>query len=171
MLTSRRFKGTIITMLAVLLICVGGIYTVHAVPPKSGSTVDVAWYIYVYNVGLLTDTMDTNSGHYYKVRRRSSRNVSGTWEFAHKIREGWVLGAGAVVPGKDASIDGHIFLNARKGTQSKRSSRGTTYSDMMPGMYNIEAYTSISLQVPGKGNVAQAKVTDHHRFELGGEGP
>ena len=88
MLTLPRFKGTLITTVVVLLICVVGICTVDAVRPKSGSTDDVAWYIYVYDVRLLTDRMDTNSSHYFKVRRRGSKNVSGTWEFAHKIREG-----------------------------------------------------------------------------------
>ena len=169
MLTLPRFKGTLITTVVVLLICVVGICTVDAVRPKSGSTDDVAWYIYVYDVRLLTDRMDTNSSHYFKVRRRGSKNVSGTWEFAHKIREGWVIGSGAVVPGKDVGTDGHISLTARKTTQSKRSSRGVTYSDMPGGKFYIEAYTSISLQVPGKGTVAQAEVKDTFKFRLGDE--
>ena len=165
MLTLRRFKGTIVAMVVVLFICVAGVCAVHAVPPKSGSTKYVAWYIYVYDVGLTSD-MKTKSSHYYKVRRRGDKNVSGVWEFAHKIREGWDLGSGAVVPGKDDGIDGHIFLTARKPTQSKRDSRGVTYADIIDGQYYVEAYTRISLQVSGS-TVAQAKVTDYHRFKIG----
>lgn len=166
MLTLRRFKGTIITTVVVLLISVVAVGVARATPPKSGSTDDVAWYIYVYDVRLLTGLMDTNSSHYFKVRRRGSKNVSGTWEFAHKIREGGVLGSGGVVPGKDDGTDGHVFLNARKTTQFKRDSRGVTYADMDEGNFYVEAYTRISLQVSGK-TVAQDKVTDYHKFKIG----
>ena len=154
MLTLRRFKGTIATMVVVLFIGVAGVCAVHAVPPKSGSNEFVAWYIYVYDVGLTSD-MKTKSSHYYKVRRRGDKNVSGAWEFAHKIRRGWVLGSGGVVPGTDVGTDGHIFLTARKTTQSKRDSRGVTYDDLDNGKYYVEAYTRISLQVSGR-TVAQA---------------
>ena len=167
MLTLRRFKGTIATMVVVLFTCVAGVCAVHAVPPKSGSNEFVAWYIYVYDVGLTSDKK-TKSSHYYKVRRRGDKNVSGVWEFAHKIREGWVLGSGAVVRGKDDGIDGHILLTARKKTQFKRTSRGVSYADMDVGRYYVEAYTRISLQVPGERTV-QAKVTDYHRFKISEE--
>lgn len=166
MLTLRRFKGTIITTVVVLLICVVGVCVARATPPKSGSNKYVAWYISVYDVGLTND-MKTKSSHYFKVRRRGDKNVSGVWEFAHKIRTGWVLGSGAVVPGKDVGTDGHISLTARKTTQSKRDSRGVTYADLDDGRYYVEAYTRISLQVSGEGTVAQAKVTDYHQFSIG----
>ena len=169
MLTLRRFKGTIATMVVVLFTCVVVVSTVDAVRPKSGSNEFVAWYIYVYDVGLTSD-MKTKSSHYYKVRRRGDKNVSGAWEFAHKIRRGWVLGSGGVVPGTDVGTDGHIFLTARKTTQSKRDSRGVSYADIPAGMFYVEAYTRISLQVSGS-TVAQAKVTDYHQFSIDEEEP
>ena len=154
-------------MVVVLLISVLGVCVARATPPKSGSNEYVAWYVYVYDVRWLSNPEETNSSHYFKVRRRGSKNVSGSWEFAHKIRRRRVIGSGAVVPGKTDTITGSIGLTRRKTSQQKRDHRGVTYSDMAAGQYYIEAYTSVSLLVDGK-NKGYAKVTDTVTFTIGG---
>ena len=167
MLTLQRFKGTIITMVVVLLISVLGVCVARATPPKSGSNEYVAWYVYVYDLRLLTSSEQTNSSHYYKVRRRGSKGISGTWEFSHKVREGHEIGKGGVVDGTDVSRTGPINLSKtkKKKSQQERDHRKADYSDMSPGDYYIEAYTSVSILVPGESTVYE-KVEDTHTFTI-----
>ena len=163
----KRFKVTLLVILFAVLICAVGAYTVHA-DHRADRNNFVQWYFGVNDVRLLPTCLKTNSYHYYWVHALSNQSVWVRWEFAHRVRDGWVLGAGG--ESINISIDGNInTLNHQHHTTSDSGYRRASYADLDPGLYHIEAYTLLDISVTGEGSAVNERAVEYHKFQLTGE--
>ena len=151
-----------------------GAYKVHAEVDQDSNNY-YRWYMSVYDLGRHVGDLKTLSSHYYWVQSLTNSDVYGRWEFAHRIREGWVLGEGDEA--LNISTHGNIptLNDAYDGTSDSDTRRGS-YAGFIGGLYHIEAYTNLSLNVIGVQNSdihpKPSQVTEYHTFELeGDEGP
>ena len=168
----RGIKAKVLTVLVALLIGGVGTYAVHA-QVNQGKNDYVKWYYRVYDVRILPGQLKSNSKHEYRVTALSSKQVWGTWEFAHKIHKGWVKGAGAVVPGTDVSVDGHFETVSGNGDYTTEDpayrTRKASYADLDAGKYHVYAYTRLNINVTGEGNAVNEKEDASHNFRLEGD--
>lgn len=171
-LKPREIRTKVLTALVVLLIGGAGVYAVHAQVNRD-QTDYVKWYYRVYDVGILPGELKSSSKHEYRVTALSSKQVWGTWEFAHKIHKGWVKGAGEVVPGTDVSVDGHFETVSGNGDYTTEDpafrTRKASYAGVVAGKYHVYAYTRLNINVTGEGNAVNEKEDDSHTFKLEGD--
>ena len=165
----QRLKVTLPTVLAVLLL-IGALrtYTVHAVG-RSGATPEVEWELSVYDVGRYVGNLETVSSHFYWVRARSTKNVSGTWEFAHRIHKGWDKGKGEEKA--NASIHGalrNMSTNSRYQSDTKTRTRRASYAGFEAGKYHVYAYTLLNVLVEGADNPDIPQLDEFDTFRLNG---
>ena len=143
MLTLRRFKGTILTALMILLIGTAVAYAHHYdvaqgyidLPTSTGdqNPGSIYWNIAIgdaYFAG-----RNSHSGHSYAIENYSNYALSVTWEYAHKV-----MRPDNTLYENDSEHD-TITVNPDRDSYG-RGERGVS---VVPGSYYLDTYTSVDI--------------------------